>query len=88
MLVGLINTIFFLLIVYYAVKFVGRLILPYIMKKGFERMQQQQYGNNGSFQERTRRQEGKVTIKDKSEKKKSSHIPDTEGEYVDYEEVK
>jgi len=87
MIVGVLKTIFFLLTFYYLFKFIGRLVLPYVMKKGFEKMQQQQNGA-GSFQEKARQEEGKVTIKRNAQKKNSETVSTNDGEYIDYEEVK
>jgi len=87
MILGVLKTIFFLLTFYYLFKFIGRLVLPYVMKKGFEKMQQQQNGA-GSFQEKARQEEGKVTIKRNAQKKNSETASTNDGEYIDYEEVK
>jgi len=87
MIVGIFNTILFLLAFYYLFKFIGRLVLPYLMKKGFERMQQQQNGA-GSFQQKAREEEGKVTIKRNTQKKTTNYSSTNDGEYVDFEEVK
>ena len=88
MIVGVLKTIFFLLTFYYLFKFIGRLVLPYVMKKGFEKMQQQQQNGAGSFQEKARQEEGKVTIKRNAQKKNSETVSTNDGEYIDYEEVK
>ncbi|WP_439183066.1 DUF4834 family protein [Carboxylicivirga taeanensis] len=88
MLYGLAKTIFFLIIFYYLFKFIGRLLLPFIMKKGVERMQQQQQRAASNYQQQARQQEGKVTINRDAPKKSSGIVGDNEGEYVDYEEVK
>ena len=88
MIIGLLKTIFFLLTFYYIFKFIGRLLLPYMVKKGVEHIHQQQQRAASDYQAQARQQEGKVTVQ-KNEPKKSSHIvDDNEGEYVDYEEVK
>ena len=88
MILGVLKTIFFLLTFYYLFKFIGRLVLPYVMKKGFEKMQQQQQNGAGSFQEKARQEEGKVTIKRNAQKKNSETVSTNDGEYIDYEEVK
>lgn len=88
MLVGLFKTLFILLTIYYLFKFIGRLALPYVMKKGFERMQQQQHNAANAYNEKVRREEGKVTIKQTEQKKTSGFSSENGGEYVDFEEVK
>lgn len=88
MLVGLFKTIFFLITFYYLFKIIGRLALPYLMKKGVERMQKQQQNAGQNYQQQAQQQEGKVTVQ-KNTQKKSSHVVDeNEGEYIDFEEVK
>ncbi|MCU4155934.1 DUF4834 family protein [Carboxylicivirga sp. A043] len=88
MLVGLFKTIFFLITFYYLFKIIGRLLLPYLMKKGVERMQKQQQGAASNYQQQAQQQEGKVTVQKNSQKKSNHVVDDNEGEYVDFEEVK
>lgn len=89
MLVGLLKTIFFLLTFYYVFKLIGRFVLPLLLKKGVERMQQNQQNAAANFKERAKQQEGKVTIKHTQQSPKESQKEDlNDGEYVDYEEVK
>ncbi|TRX72484.1 DUF4834 family protein [Carboxylicivirga sp. M1479] len=88
MLVGLVNTIAFLVVSYYLFKFIGRLLLPILMKKGVERMQQQQQNAANQYRQQAQQQEGNVTIKKEKAKKTSQVVDDNEGEYVDFEEVK
>ncbi len=88
MLVGLLKTIFFLLTFYYLFKLIGRFVFPILLKKGVERMQQQQQRSAGSFREEAKQKEGKVTINKNQTGKGNSNLSDNQGEYVDYEEVK
>jgi len=85
---GFFRTLLFIVAFYYLFKFIGRFVLPYVMKKGFEKMQQQQQNGAGSFQEKARQEEGKVTIKRNAQKKNSETVSTNDGEYIDYEEVK
>ncbi len=87
MLVGLFNTILYLVVFYYLFKFIGRLALPFLMKKGVERMQKQQQNAANAYRNQAQRQEGEVTINTKSQKK-NTFTQENEGEYVDFEEVK
>lgn len=87
MLIGLLKTIFFLITFYYLFKIIGRLLLPYVMKKGMERMQQQQQNAATNYRQQSQQREGKVTVQRKAQKK-SGVVDDNEGEYVDFEEVK
>ncbi len=82
---ALIRTIFFLIIFYYLFKFIGKLVAPYLLAKGMEKMKNQQHKQQ-NFRESKKREEGKITIQKKQEttKKTSSDL----GDYVEYEEVK
>ncbi len=89
MLVGLVKTIFFLLIFYYGFKLIGRIVLPLLVKKGVERMQQNQQNAGANFKEKAKQEEGKVTIKKTQETPSQTNKADlNDGEYVDYEELK
>ncbi|WP_430811709.1 MULTISPECIES: DUF4834 family protein [unclassified Carboxylicivirga] len=85
MLVGLFKTIFFLITFYYLFKIIGRLLLPYLMKKGLERMQSQQGGTY--YQQRSRTPEGEVKVQKNARQKGTKIVPEEEGEYVDFEEL-
>lgn len=82
---GLLKTIFFILIFYYAFKFLARLFAPFLMKKAAETMQkkaQQQY--NGQQQKQTVPEGETVIDKTPGNQQQSKK---TVGEYVDYEEI-
>ncbi len=86
---GIIRTIFIIILVYYGLKFLMRLLAPYLVKKMAENMSQrfnQQFQNQYRQQEEFRKREGEVTVESKPQKDRN-HQTD-EGEYVDYEEVK
>lgn len=83
---GLLKTIFFILIFYYAFKFLARLFAPFLMKKAAETIQkkaQQQYG--GQQQTKDTVKEGETVIDKKPRNQQQSK--DTVGEYVDFEEI-
>nr|WP_319400800.1 DUF4834 family protein [uncultured Carboxylicivirga sp.] len=88
MIVGLIRTIFYIVVFYYIFKLIGQLVMPFFLKKGVERMQRQQQQATNGYREEASRNEGKVTIQKNTETKHETHIDDNEGEYVDFEEVK
>jgi len=80
---GLLRTIFIILIVYYIIKFVGRLAFPHIMNRLMQKMENKMREQ----QEQTNPNETKIgeTVIDKKPQNKTSN--DTVGEYVDFEEV-
>ncbi len=81
---GFLRVVAYIIIFYYIFKFIGRLILPYLLKKGIQRMQEQQYGNYQQTEPQS--EPGKVTI---TKNKTTSHSSASkDGEYVDFEEVK
>ncbi|MCU4162562.1 DUF4834 family protein [Carboxylicivirga caseinilyticus] len=88
MIVGLIRTIFYIVVFYYLFKFIGQLVMPFFLKKGFERMQKQQDNAANNFRQEAKRKEGTVTIQKNTNSKTDSHIEDNQGEYVDFEDVK
>lgn len=84
MILGLLRTIFFILLFYYGFKFLMRLFAPFLIKKVAEKMQeqaQQQYGN----QQQSTVKEGETVI-DKAPKNQRQTKDDV-GEYVDFEEI-
>ena len=89
-MVGLLKTIFVIILFYYLFKYIGRLLLPVLLKKGVEKMQQNQYrqyngGGDNNYQ--NQQEKGKVTITNSAQKKRTNPSQD-QGEYVDFEEIK
>jgi len=84
---GLLKTILFILLFYYAFKVLSRLFAP-LMLKYLSKKAEQRFG--GQFQDfhkqrqQAKKKEGEISI-DKMPNKKESNT--TVGEYVDYEEV-
>lgn len=81
------KTIAFLIIFYYLFKFIGQLLFPVILRKAGQRMSNQQSGG-GFYQETASQPEGKVTITKTQSQKSSKTNMESDGEYVDFEEVK
>ena len=82
---GFLRTILIIMLIYYGIKFLGRLLAPILLKRFTKKMQdrfQQQF--NQQYQS-PQPEEGKVTIEktNTSTKTKSDDI----GDYVDFEEV-
>ncbi len=88
MLVGLVKTIFYILIFYYLFKFIGRYIMPFFLKKGIEHIQKKQEDAVNAYKETARQKEGSVTVQQTKHNSKDSTLQDNQGEYVDFEEVK
>ncbi len=81
---GLIETLVTIILVYYALKFLMKLLAPFLIKKAVDKMQQkaeQQYRNNQEPDVK----EGEVVIDKKPTNIKESNK--NVGEYVDFEEV-
>ena len=76
-MVGVLRTILIILLVYYLIKWIGRLAMPFFIRKHF--------GNFNEMRQEDSRQEGEITII-KRGKKPEGH-EDKLGEYVDFEEV-
>ena len=77
---GFLRTIGILVIVYYGIKFVVRLLFPVVVKKAMNNMQARQ-----NFYTREQKHEGEVTVE--SKRRDQNRSKNTEGEYVDFEEV-
>lgn len=84
MLIGLLRTIFFIIIFYYIFKFIMRLIAPLLIKKVAEKMQEQAHQQYG-HQQQSSVKEGETVI-DKAPKTQRQTKDDV-GEYVDFEEI-
>jgi len=79
--------LFFTIIIIYIIRSVLRIVLPMLFQKVVNRAQQQQ--SSGGHQQRYNgnAKTGQVKVDYVPASKKGS-IPDSEGEFVDYEEVK
>jgi len=67
--------------IYYLLKFLFRALFPVIVKKTFDKMQQNQ--NQQQYQQKP---EGEVTV-EKNTTNKDKHNTKDVGDYVDFEEV-
>ncbi len=82
-LVNFIRTIIIIVIIYFGIRLITRYVLPLIIDKSVKNMQQKMYDQQRQNQ-RSRRQEGEVTVEKKNSGSKNDR---DEGEYVDFEEV-
>ncbi|MDO8930022.1 MAG: DUF4834 domain-containing protein [Bacteroidota bacterium] len=74
------TTIGIIVIIYYGLKFLGRLLFPIVVKKAVNNMQARQ-----SSYQTERKREGEVTIE--KDPRKQGNQRNNVGEYVDFEEV-
>jgi hypothetical protein len=87
--VGFIKTIFYIVAIFYILKFLAKLFLPILVKKVVEKagenfqQQQQQSAPNNSWRKQSNKDE---VIIDSSNAKKSRETKKV-GDYVDYEEL-
>lgn len=84
---GFVRTILIILLIYYGVKILSRLLAPVLLKYVSKKAEQRFGGQFGGFQRQTQekpKKEGEVTI-DKMPNRKSSNKDI--GDYVDYEEI-
>ena len=79
-LTNFLKTVGIIVIVYYGLKFLGRLLFPIVVKKAVNNMQARQ-----SSYRTEQKNEGEVTI-EKNPGQQGRHRK-SEGEYVDFEEV-
>lgn len=79
-LANFLRTIGILVVVYFGLKFVMRLLFPVVIKKAMDNMQSRQ-----SAYTREQKREGEVTVE--SKRRDQNKNKSTQGEYVDFEEV-
>tara|TARA_Y100001933_G_C18796587_1_gene478961 strand:- start:44 stop:307 length:264 start_codon:yes stop_codon:yes gene_type:complete len=81
------RTILIILIVYYSVRFISRLLVPIVLRMFMKRAKRNFQQHFGSFQQQQKPQkEGEVSIDSKPKNKTNSSVTSV-GEYVDFEEV-
>lgn len=83
---GLLRTIAIIILVMYALRILGRLFAPlmirYVAKKAEKRFSEQ-YQRQAEYQKPPRTREGETTIDTMPQQKPSKNV----GEYIDFEEV-
>jgi len=80
---GFIETLFYILMIYYVFKFLARLFLPYMVKKVGEKAGQ-------NFQQHYQKQQNPPTSQDSNPVNSTDSKPRENkkvGEYVDFEEI-
>jgi hypothetical protein len=80
------QVIFIVLIIYYSLRLIGRLVMPWLLKRFMNsiiKRQAETFAQNQYAQQQSTN--GKVTVNSNS---KASKNRSNEGEYVDFEEVK
>ncbi len=80
-LTNFLKTVGIIVVVYYGLKFLGRLLFPIVVKKAVNNMQSRQT----QYQRSQQKQEGEVTIE--KDRRDQSRTRNSEGEYVDFEEI-
>ena len=75
---GFIRTVLILVVAFYIIGFIGRLLVPFLIRRQVRKYGQQQ----NKYKEK---KEGEITI-DKNPKK-NNILNNNDGEYVDYEEI-
>ena len=81
-LTNFLKTVGIIVVIYFVLKFVGRLLFPIVVKKAVNNMQERQ----SQYQrQQQNKQEGEVTVE--KNRRDQNRARNTEGEYVDFEEV-
>lgn len=81
------STLLIIVFILYVVRVIFRIITPMIFQKVVNNAQQQQQQRNYQQNYNSTSQPGKIKVDYIPETKKGS-IPDSEGDFVDYEEIK
>jgi len=79
LLTNFLKTVGIIVLIYLVIRFVGRLLFPIIVKKAVNNMQARQ----STYAQR--KEEGEVTVEKKAGQQ--GRHSNTQGEYVDFEEV-
>lgn len=82
---GLLKTIFFILLFYYAFKVIAKFLAPFLLSKVADTMQKKAEQQFGGQQPKSNIREGE-TIIDKTPRNQSQS-KNSVGEYVDFEEI-
>jgi hypothetical protein len=77
------TTIGLIVVIYYALRFLGRLLFPIVVKKAVNNMQERQTQYQRQYQQQ--KPEGQVTVENNQQQQ--SKRTSSEGEYVDFEEI-
>ncbi len=75
------TTVGLIVVIYYGLKFLGRLLFPIVVKKAVNNMQARQ----ASYYTREQKHEGEVTVE--NNRRQQRQTSGNEGEYVDFEEI-
>lgn len=81
-LTNFLKTLGIIVVVYYALKFLGRLLFPVVVKKAVNNMQARQSQYQRQQQNKP---EGEVTVE--NNRGRQNRTNSNEGEYVDFEEI-
>lgn len=82
---GLLKTILFIILFYYAFKFLSRLFAPYLVKKASDTIRKKAEQQYKSSQPKSNIKEGETVIDKKPRTQQQSN--NSVGEYVDFEEI-
>ncbi|NQY68791.1 MAG: DUF4834 domain-containing protein [Flavobacteriales bacterium] len=81
---GVIKTIFIIVLVYYGIRFIGRIVAPILLKLLFNKAQQRFQDQNVNHSD-SDREKGEVRVESKSSKSGTENKSNVE--YTDFEEV-
>ena len=74
-----------LVVIYYLVKWMAKLVLPHVVKHHMDNFQNQYNKQNPDYEPKKNRREGSVRVEKAPPK---SHQSKDDDDYVDYEEIK
>ena len=83
---GLIRFLIIAICSLYIIRAIARIFLPMLFQSAINKAQQQARNQQNQYQQQ-QRPEGRIKVDYMPEGKKSQ-VPDTEGEFVEYEEIK
>jgi sortase (surface protein transpeptidase) len=84
---GLIRFLIIAICSLYIIRSLVRIFLPMLFNSVINKAQEQARQQQQNYQQQQQRPDGRIRVDYKPEGKKSQ-VPDSEGEFVDYEEIK
>lgn len=84
---GLIRFLIIAICSLYIIRSLVRIFLPMLFNSVINKAQEQARQQQQNYQQQQQRPDGRIRVDYKPEGKKNS-VPDSEGEFVDYEEIK
>ena len=82
---NVIRTILIIVAIYYALRFIGKIVAPFLLRSFIKKAAKKGFQNQQGFKEEPERKKGDVRVE--SRPKRDEPKKDNDAEYVDFEEI-